>query len=166
MVMNSKGKEGKPRDWEQPSSAAGKAALVTGQVRPSWKPDLRARFCSSHLCSDCREAPGWRGAARQDCCEGTGRSGPSKLHLARTTAVAAGAFYWVTTRSKSAWRCDFTPFELRAGGKHCREQPGSAPHASLSGRWRVGPLLPASLEQQGSLEIRNWHPGSGHCTPL
>lgn len=40
--MNSKGKEGKARAWEQPSSLAGKAALVTGQVHSFQKPDLRA----------------------------------------------------------------------------------------------------------------------------
>lgn len=40
--MKSKGEEGKGREWEQPSSPAGKAALVTDQVHSSQKPDLEA----------------------------------------------------------------------------------------------------------------------------
>lgn len=74
MVTNSKGKEGKARDWEQPSSPAGKAALVTGQVRLFRKPDLGAHTSVALFRVRRGSRTRWR-AVGQGCHEATGRSG-------------------------------------------------------------------------------------------
>lgn len=90
--MNSKGKEGKARDWEQPSSPAGKAALVTGQVHSPQKPDLGAHASVAPTFVQTPERLQDVRAARQGCCEVTGRSGPSELSLAEDYCMAAGGF--------------------------------------------------------------------------